>query len=141
MALNAQGPSNSVLSPDRQSADPDVFCDTPLENDVDCEFVWSDHNLLALDGGGIRGYWSLLVLRQLMDNISQRELEHKTCRATHSFHPLPYPEEASQLPLNDAEKREKRMRDPAGKVQGLDAARRYLPCHYFDYIGGTSTGA
>ncbi|KAK4893179.1 hypothetical protein LTR27_008520 [Elasticomyces elasticus] len=160
MAINAPGANNFLLSADRQSADPEVFCDTPLEDDVDSAYVWSDHNLLAFgqlwlprlaayraytdgitDGGGIRGYWSLLVMKQLMDIISQLEIEHKTCKATHSFHPLPYPEDVSQVPYNEEEKRNHRKHDPADKIQGLDAARRYLPCHYFDLIGGTSTGA
>jgi hypothetical protein len=44
--------------------------------------------------------------------------------AESSFHPLPY-----QPNFNN------------GRKPAKDAERcKYLPCHYFDYIGGTSTG-
>ncbi|KAF8853923.1 FabD/lysophospholipase-like protein, partial [Acephala macrosclerotiorum] len=49
------------------------------------------------DGGGIRGYASLWVLKLLMDASS----------------------------------------DPESLVAMSEC---FLPCHYFDYIGGTSTG-
>ena len=39
--------------------------------------------LLALDGGGIRGYWSLLALNKLMEFIALEELEEP--EAPHSF--------------------------------------------------------
>ncbi|OCK74100.1 hypothetical protein K432DRAFT_247363, partial [Lepidopterella palustris CBS 459.81] len=54
------------------------------------------------DGGGMRGYSSLLILRALMEKIIILE----------------------QNP-----------------PEGFERTRQnYLPCHYFDYIGGTSTG-
>ena len=44
--------------------------------------------------------------------------------AESSFHPLPY-----QPNFNN------------GRRSVIDVERcKYLPCHYFDYIGGTSTG-
>jgi hypothetical protein len=58
-----------------------------------------------------------------------------------SFAPEAYPANVSQCPLThdenqtlgDAEQTEEQIR--ASKT------RRYLPCHYFDYICGSSTGA
>lgn len=60
-----------------------------------------DPCILTLDGGGIRGYSSLLILQALMGRIAQWE------------------------------------RTLGGPSQNED---QLLPCHYFDYIYGTSTG-
>lgn len=65
----------------------------------------------AADGGGIRGYSSLLIVQRLMHEVA-------LC--------------------------ERRLQDEEGPVPGSD--RRHfdenelLPCHYFDYMYGTSTG-
>ena len=128
---------------------------------LDERTVWDQRNLLTFgthlylsivvesnaisDGGGIRGFWSLLALRQLMDLIYAFEIHHPE-RHLHSFHPKPFPRDASQVLLSKTEKRYKRIHTPDDnipdkEVEALDPARRYLPCHYFDYIGGTSTGA
>lgn len=54
-----------------------------------------------IDGGGIRGYSSLLILEELMKRIAAWEL----------------------------------------KLNGKNiSVEKLLPCHYFDYIWGTSTG-
>ncbi|KAJ9626873.1 hypothetical protein H2203_003329 [Taxawa tesnikishii (nom. ined.)] len=66
-----------------------------------------DPCILALDGGGIRGYSSLLILRALMHEVHCWELE---------LHKLD--------PLEDS----------------IPAEEDLLPCHYFDFIYGTSTG-
>ncbi|OCK91990.1 uncharacterized protein K441DRAFT_463573, partial [Cenococcum geophilum 1.58] len=52
------------------------------------------------DGGGVRGYASLLMLRKLMAFVAELEM----------------------------------------KLAGNSLWTGYLPCHYFDYIFGTSTG-
>ncbi|KAF1809053.1 FabD/lysophospholipase-like protein [Eremomyces bilateralis CBS 781.70] len=70
-----------------------------------------DPFILCLDGGGIRGYSSLLILESLMHEIAVWEdrLEAEE-----------HPENASQRRIfNSAE---------------------LLPCHYFDFMYGTSTG-
>ncbi|KAK8088570.1 FabD/lysophospholipase-like protein [Apiospora hydei] len=79
---------------------------------------WDENITLGFDGGGIRGYWSLLVLQSLMKKIKEIERGHGT---RHSFHPCEPPEVFSQLGGGDF--------------------TPFLPCHYFDLIGGTSTGA
>ncbi|KAI0860405.1 acyl transferase/acyl hydrolase/lysophospholipase [Xylaria cubensis] len=81
---------------------------------------WAQKIALSLDGGGIRGYWSLLVLGELMKLIKvEEESRHRPARS--SFHPYDEPRNVSRI------------------SQALETP--FLPCHYFDYVGGTSTGA
>jgi hypothetical protein len=56
-----------------------------------------------------------------------------------SFAPLPYPEGATQGGLNETESRLRQEGRPDVKV--YRDSRKYLPCHYFDFICGSSTGA
>ncbi|KAI6090917.1 FabD/lysophospholipase-like protein [Hypoxylon rubiginosum] len=94
---------------------------------------WLKKHLLAFDGGGVRGFYSLLFLQKLMQHIQLREeslgpiqqdddpiKEHNTSRHVTSFSPCTEPPNVSHL--EDGE------------------YTPYLPCHYFDYITGTSTG-
>ncbi|KAJ8125377.1 hypothetical protein O1611_g8262 [Lasiodiplodia mahajangana] len=85
-------------------------------NHIETTGPWSQKVALSLDGGGIRGYWSLLVLRALMQEIEEEERKQDQ-RVTSSFHPC-------EVPLNVSQKE-----------------TAFLPCHYFDYVAGTSTGA
>lgn len=68
-------------------------------------------NQYPTDGGGIRGYSSLLILKQLMHEIAECET---------------------------------RLRKEEGPVAGSTRQdfneNELLPCHYFDYMYGTSTG-
>ena len=98
--------------------------------------------ILTLDGGGIRGFSSLLILKALMHEVWLWE---------------------GRLDEEEAEEEEmRRGRGPAGggaestdehREEGVDAdqaepTRRktltpedeLLPCHYFDFLYGTSTG-
>lgn len=81
----------------------------------------------------MRGFYSLLFLQKLMQHIQLREeslgpiqqdddpiKEHNTSRHVTSFSPCTEPPNVSHL--EDGE------------------YTPYLPCHYFDYITGTSTG-
>ncbi|KAL8745666.1 MAG: hypothetical protein Q9190_002206 [Brigantiaea leucoxantha] len=87
---------------------------------VDDDSPWTKRTILTLDGGGVRGISSLLILRDLMREISKQEQEldpDATSSAYSSwfnFEPLPY----------------------NSVIRSMDS----LPCHYFDYIAGTSTG-
>ncbi|CAN9185460.1 hypothetical protein AA0119_g11616 [Alternaria tenuissima] len=71
---------------------------------------WEDL-ILTLDGGGIRGYSSLLIIQRLMHEIA-------IC--------------------------ERRLQTQEGPVEGSERREfnedELLPCHYFDFMYGTSTG-
>jgi hypothetical protein len=74
--------------------------------------------LTDVDGGGIRGYSSLLILERLMRCCADIEREENRRLREHHAPGVPY-DNPTLDPLN----------------AGLP-----LPCHYFDYIVGTSTG-
>ncbi|KAK3381359.1 patatin-like phospholipase-domain-containing protein [Podospora didyma] len=80
---------------------------------------WSKKLILTLDGGGIKGYSSLIILRALMREVARVE---KTIdpKATSSA----YTDRIARTSIKDEVFRE----------------GQYLPCHYFDYIAGTSVG-
>lgn len=103
--------------------------------------AWDKYNLLSLDGGGIRGYWSLLVLEKLFECIASEEqkldgvhMEH------HSFAPAHWPEDVSHL-ITPEQRRSFTNAVGNQKFLAIDSAFRYLPCHYFDLMCGSSTGA
>jgi hypothetical protein len=82
---------------------------------------------VAGDGGGIRGYWTLLLLKHLMLAIGVAEraqADYQQARFD-SFYPSDFPKNVSQGPRN-------------GRTDV--AAQNFLPCHYFDIICGSSTG-
>ncbi|KAF4342803.1 calcium-independent phospholipase A2-gamma [Fusarium beomiforme] len=77
------------------------------------------------DGGGVRGYASLLILKRIMTRIRTLELQHPDYRATSSsFYPWMRTPENGSNEVNT----------------NLERVDEYLPCHYFDYVAGTSTG-
>lgn len=110
------------------------------------------------DGGGIRGYASLWMLKLLMDEIGKIERNDPVSPHKSSFCPtIPAPEpernaEGTQSirPENTGIQTRTSTTDgaeitPQGGASSYvaDAPLRtegYLPCHYFDYIAGTSTG-
>ena len=97
-------------------------------------------NTRLADGGGIRGYWSLLVLDKLMDCIAEQEEMYDDIY--HSFLPQKWPGDVSQVSLSDVEQtRINDANNDVDKTRALPRTRRYLPCHYFDSICGSSTGA
>lgn len=87
--------------------------------------------LSPADGGGIRGYYSLLILKLLMTMVKIFEQSFTDGNgvespADSSFWPHNQPLHVSHTTLSgDSE-----------HVSRND----YLPCHYFDTISGTSTG-
>ncbi|KAJ3530581.1 hypothetical protein NM208_g9266 [Fusarium decemcellulare] len=91
----------------------------------DEEGPWSQKTVLAFDGGGIRGYSSLLILKRIMLQIRRLELEHEEYQATSSAY----------YPWKGGPQSEHVSVDP--EPERID---EYLPCHYFDYMAGTSTG-
>ena len=59
--------------------------------------------------------------------------------ALHSFYPMDLPSNVSQL--KDEKRHTNVSNHSEDPVLSVPRTRRYLPCHYFDQIGGTSTGA
>jgi patatin-like phospholipase/acyl hydrolase len=71
---------------------------------------------VCLDGGGIRGYATLRIINDIMSKVRAQEKEEDAAlRNSHS--------------ITDYD----REQDPL-------TTKNPLPCHYFDYIVGTSTG-
>lgn len=107
-------------------------CDTFNSLEFDETSVWDQKSILSLDGGGIRGYSSLLILRALMKAIGEIERQWPSDPAESSFHPLEPPSVDS-----DALHRYPRINT---KHTERNETSPWLPCHYFDYMAGTSTG-
>ena len=114
-----------------------------ISNPDSYEPIWVQQNVLCLgttlkwfllvsmcfayhwvDGGGVRGYSTLLILNDLMRKIKEIEATHPDGPATCSSHPKVPPQPTESAPLNDNE----------------DPSKTFYPCHYFDYMFGTSTG-
>ena len=77
------------------------------------------------DGGGVRGLWTLYVLKALMEAIADIEANDKNF---HSFRPLSWPPELA----SDLSEEEKKKKNDAGnnderKFRALHRHRRYLP--------------
>ena len=93
---------------------------------------WDRKNILTLDGDGKLGYSSLLILRALMEEVRKAELSENAEASSSTYSPFIDCSAEEDLghstnPKSDDDLQEKKP--PA-----------YRPCHYFDYIGGSSTG-
>jgi hypothetical protein len=80
-----------------------------------------------------------------MKCIAKEELRQKTAdEEHHSFYPSHWPAGVTQGGYDDEEKTRKQAAAQGARVQTHEIvhdARKFLPCHYFDYICGSSTGA
>jgi hypothetical protein len=83
--------------------------------------VLIDH---LLDGGGVRALSTLYFLDNLMKEVESIELKSKSSSIDS---PLPYFQTDN-----------KKMTHALPIVRGMQG--KYLPCHYFDYIGGAGVG-
>ncbi|KAL8784521.1 MAG: hypothetical protein Q9195_009007 [Heterodermia aff. obscurata] len=99
---------------------------------------WDRKAILSLDGGGIRGYSALLIIRALMEAIGDIERNYaeksqtSAGPAVSSYHPI--------LPtVSRTIDTESTSREP-GNDSPITTTSAWLPCHYFDYMAGTSTG-
>ncbi|EWZ52500.1 acyl transferase/acyl hydrolase/lysophospholipase [Fusarium oxysporum Fo47] len=90
----------------------------------DDEGPWSERLVLSFDGGGVRAISSLLILKRIMHQIMVLELTHPD-GPSYSCGSVPWTEDESGVPELPKE---------SDRVDG------FLPCHYFDYMAGTSTG-
>lgn len=89
----------------------------------------------SADGGGIRGYSSLLILRELMSRIAALEQKQEP-RADCSVAPLEH--RAIRRPARSLTAGTNGLQVSAQPE--LQVCSRFLPCHYFDFVAGTSTG-
>ncbi|KAH0544750.1 hypothetical protein FGG08_001117 [Glutinoglossum americanum] len=114
--------------------------------------IWVKQYVLSFDGGGVRGYSSLLIVREIMQIIEN--IERNGCNnsggggnddaegwdpAYSSYHP----HEPLEPTTSGSESEESGNGNGGNHAAGKRPAAQhsqYLPCHYFDYIGGTSTG-
>ncbi|KAK3492996.1 uncharacterized protein B0T23DRAFT_380985 [Neurospora hispaniola] len=131
---------------------------------------WATRNILTLDGGGIKGYSSLILLRTLMQEIAALEQSlsppafcsaDPTGNENYYFTKSDDEEDRhfcsgveTEMEMLDCEKRAGKLRDMHMRGKGKvkvgelkvdvppETMRKgeYLPSHYFDYIAGTSVG-
>lgn len=122
------------------------------------------------EGGGTRGYASLSMLRFLMDRIKEIETADRPHARLVEYmvndsdivddwtpHLSSFGPDLEQLPIAPPLLRKTTQashksvrRKKTGEAEEEDCTDRFekirekkgvfLPCHYFDYIGGTSTG-
>ena len=87
----------------------------------------------------MKGYSSLLVLQAVMDRIQFHEGElYPNHPADRSAHPLQH---RAREPIQSTSARARTSRSyEVINSTVTKADSRFLPAHYFDYIGGTSTG-
>ena len=112
------------------------------------------HANQCLDGGGIRGYGSLLILQDLMNKIGDEEkrLDDGDGLSESSFAPCLYKPMMSTR-TDKSRGGQERPRSSSSRAsqaleasvvptatKGLPYSALFLPCHYFTYVAGTSTG-
>ncbi|PVH96068.1 hypothetical protein DM02DRAFT_731433 [Periconia macrospinosa] len=101
---------------------------SPLNNESDIsQDPWGKGNLLHLVGGGVRGYWTLLVLNELMGIIGREERSQAELRGVPK----------NGFMTEEKEETEKLV-DKSRHAKGSSA---FLPCHYFDVMCGFDTAA
>ncbi|KAH7413353.1 acyl transferase/acyl hydrolase/lysophospholipase [Cadophora sp. MPI-SDFR-AT-0126] len=128
--------------------------------------IWRKNFILTLDGGGVRGYSQLIILKALMDKVAV--LERATfgsdgSRVDSSFHPIPLEEvrqkkrsvngkaprarttdlsngHANGLHVSTAPDSERDARTDSDSSSDDESFSQFYPYHYFDWIAGTSTG-
>lgn len=96
---------------------------------------------LVTDGGGIRGYGSLLILRALMNKVAIEERRIDPAIKS-SFSPCMYKPTKTGFKTRYTENAESFEATVVTETNpcGLSDDSLFLPCHYFDYGAGTSTG-
>lgn len=79
---------------------------------------------------------------RIAGEVEEEEEEEEKAAGNHSFWPQPWPDNVSQVPPDrDLKKKLDEANNAEARRREYPAAQRYLPCHYFDYICGSSTGA
>ena len=117
-APEAVGSDQSYLDHGEPSAEPSICT-------LDIDDPWAKKSILSLDGGGVRNFSSLLILRTLMRAVEEYERRINPGAKSSAYSPL-----VNCLPDDG----------PTSLADGAASVFGYLPCHYFDYVSGTSTG-
>ena len=87
--------------------------------------LWAVKSVLSIDGGGISGYSSLVIVEALMEEIGKIEIALDPKATSSLCSPALGPLDAKLC--------------AAPTRNGIQMSE-YRPCHYFDYIGGVGTG-
>ncbi|EKJ69740.1 hypothetical protein FPSE_10056 [Fusarium pseudograminearum CS3096] len=127
MATPSSSTPRTLLPEASESGSVDIDPSIPIrgpEHISDDEGHWAKKTILTFDGGGIRGYASLLVLKRIMTTIRTLERQHEDPAPSSSYYSWMRPSNQRTTEAN----------------ADSDRVDEYLPCHYFDYIAGTSTG-
>ncbi|KAM0794622.1 acyl transferase/acyl hydrolase/lysophospholipase [Usnea florida] len=98
---------------------------------------WTKQAVISFDGGGIRGYGSLLILQALMNKIGEEE-KRLNSQVQSSFEPKEYKPMSKKISGGSDGPKEDDI--VATSTEGLPNSSLFLPCHYFTYAAGTSTG-
>ncbi|KAL8826143.1 MAG: hypothetical protein Q9191_003981 [Dirinaria sp. TL-2023a] len=125
---------SSISAKPRRNSTMDTDASVPFHETE----VWDKKAILSLDGGGIRGFSALLIIRALMREIGKIEKSYKQSSDTSDG-----PAESSYHPLS-SDVTAATDSDSSNGSNYADApvtdSSPWLPCHYFDYMAGTSTG-
>lgn len=92
---------------------------------VDVPGCWRRQAVLSLDGGDIHAYFELHILERIFREIARVERSYDGAKSSESSPLFGSP--------NGYDEQEFSKDDPT-------ITDNYLPCHYFDYVGGTSMG-
>lgn len=119
---NDRGPHDSgILVEGEESSD------SPTSSWKHPGSIWHDQRILNIEGEGLRGLSSLYILKELMSQIGDVERQQEPKASSSAASPLfrhLSPQATSVEPASP----------PAS------SALLYRPCHYFDFICGTSSG-
>lgn len=92
--------------------------------------------IMCADGGGVRGYSSLLILKAIMARVEAHE-QRLDSNVECSAHPFQH-RKCERIP--PAPTRASTLRPNERNAAVAEANPKFLPAHYFNYIGGASTG-
>lgn len=95
----------------------------------------------VIGGWETRGYASLLMLKDLMEKIRTLETDGEDGRSSHnsSFGPMDLDQQLPPQRLSSPQTTQMRKQGSYRNTIERSKEDAYLPCHYFAYIGGTST--